>query len=310
LNSLNDFINSIEVVDRQAFKNLSLCFVRTRQMRDLRMKNYDEAIEQKTLLITELDDGGNVPELRFNNKGNMPVFIPEGTIIMGLKQSRTVRISFVINQHEELLVPVHCVEQSRWAFNTKEGHKSTFHIYARLRASNIKHTSDSLREGRGFDSRESQGDTWRNISRRMEKMNIQSDTGFAGDIFENSKEDIDQYIQAFKCPETATGFLAMINGHVIAMDVFASEGLLQRNFQPLLSGVALEAMDAEFNREIQKHKVLTVEQFLRLIENSNKETFNSVGHGEDIRFKSKGIVGSALVTDNKVIHVEAFTEVV
>lgn len=309
MNSLNKFIKGIEVVERQAFNNLSLYFVRGQEMQDMRMKNYDEAIEQKTLVVTEVG-GGNVPELRFNNKGNQPVFIPEGTIVMGLKQSRTVRISILINQHEEIVVPVHCVEQSRWEFNSKAGHKSPFHLYAGLRASNLRHTSASLREGRGFNSRDSQGDTWKNIRKRMDRMNIKSPTGFAGDIFESGKEDIDQYLQTFKCPDNATGFLAMINEHVIAMDIFANERLLQRNFQPLLSGVALEAMDAEFGRELQNQKVLTVKEFLQSIQNSQKQSFKSVGHGEDIRFESNGIVGSALVTNNKVIHVEAFAEVV
>lgn len=56
MNSLNDFIQSIEVVDRQAFKNLSLCFVRGREMQGLRMRNYDEAIEEKTLVIKRYSD--------------------------------------------------------------------------------------------------------------------------------------------------------------------------------------------------------------------------------------------------------------
>ena len=143
----------------------------------------------------------------------------------------------------------------------------------------------------------------------MDRMNIESETGFVGDVFENSKENIDQYIQIFKCPDTATGFLAAIDEHVIAMDVFASETLLQGNFQPLLSGVALEAMDNEYCRELKNHKALTVEQFLKEIENSQKKTFKSVGHGEDIRFEGNGVLGSALISNGKVIHVEAFAEV-
>jgi hypothetical protein len=78
LNSLNDFVRSIEVVDRQTYKNLSLCFVHTKEQQDFQIKNYAEAIEDKSLVVTEIDDSVNVPELRFQNKGVMPVFIPEG----------------------------------------------------------------------------------------------------------------------------------------------------------------------------------------------------------------------------------------
>lgn len=310
MNNLNNFIKGLEVVNRQVYKNLSLCFLKNGEKQDMPMKNYAEALEDKTLAVAEVDDGGNVPELKFNNSGNQPVFIPEGAIIVGLKQSRTVRISIVINQHEEVLVPVHCIEQGRWAFNSKAGHKSPFHLYSRLRASNLRHSSDSLRNGEGFHSIGSQSATWQNIQRHMERQNIKSPTGFAGDIFENSKKDIDRYLKTFKCPETATGSLAMIDEHIIGMDVFANESLLQRNFQPLISGVALEAMDPEFGRELKNHKVVTVEQFLKSIENSKKETFKSIGNGEDVRFKGNSVLGSALINNDKVIHLEAFAEVV
>jgi hypothetical protein len=106
LNTLTNFIKGIEVVDRQTCGNLSLCFLRNREKQDLQIRNYAQAIEDKTLLITEVDESGNIPELRFLNKGAQPVFVPEGSIIMGLKQSLTVRISIVINGHQEIAVPV------------------------------------------------------------------------------------------------------------------------------------------------------------------------------------------------------------
>jgi ATPase subunit of ABC transporter with duplicated ATPase domains len=158
----------------------------------------------------------------------------EGSLILGLKQSRTVRISILINGHQEIAVPVHCVERGRWSSKTRTGHKSPYHLYTGLRASNLRHISDALRQRSGFGSRDSQSDTWRNIRARMQRMNVHSESGFAGDIFEGNKESIDHYLKAFKCPDTATGFLALINEHVLAMDIFATETLLQGNFQPLL----------------------------------------------------------------------------
>jgi ARG and Rhodanese-Phosphatase-superfamily-associated Protein domain len=310
LNILNDFIQSIEVVDRQAFKNLSLCFVRNKEKQDVQIRNYAEALQDKSLVVTEVDEGGNVPELRFINKGDMPIFVPEGTIIMGLKQSRTIRVSFVINQRQEIIAPVHCVEQSRWAFNSKVGNKSPFHLYSRLRASNLRHTRDSLRAGEGFHSKHSQGDTWQNIRATMQRMNVESETGFAGDIYESNKESIDGYLKAFRVPETANGFLTIIDNHMVAMDVFATQALFQGNFQSLLSGTVLDAIDKDYCRELQNQKVLTVEQFLQSIQNSKKETFTSVGHGEDVRFEGNSVLGSALINNHKVIHVEAFAEVV
>jgi hypothetical protein len=71
----------------------------------------------------------------------------------------------------------------------------------------------------------------------------------------------------------------------------------------------MEAIDSEFCTELKNHKALTVEQFLKSIENSRKETFKSIAHGTDIRFEENGVLGSALISNDKVIHVEAFAEV-
>jgi hypothetical protein len=45
----------------------------------------DEALAQKRAKVTEVSEGGSVPELRFVNEGDMPVFLMDGEELIGAK---------------------------------------------------------------------------------------------------------------------------------------------------------------------------------------------------------------------------------
>ena len=45
----------------------------------------DEALAKKRAKITEVSEGGSVPELRFANESDMPVFLMDGEELIGAK---------------------------------------------------------------------------------------------------------------------------------------------------------------------------------------------------------------------------------
>jgi hypothetical protein len=302
---LERFIHSIELDEPQSAENiLTIYFCHGGNGNRLKVLNFDEALNAG-LQVKEFGTG-DVSQLMFDNKGDLPVFVPEGTIIEGLKQSRSIRISLIVKKNQELLVPTHCIEQGRW---TKPimGRKSAYHLNAKLRASNLKHSSASLREKRGLDSSGSQRDTWENIRAMKEKKEREkgrhlANDEFVGDVYREDGERIQRIKQTFVCPETAVGLLAMIDNRV-CLDIFGSEKLFKRNYEALLSGLAIEALNGE---PILNHKVMTPDEFLRSILTVEKESYKSIGHGTDVRFENDSIVGCALTGKTKVYHLEAF----
>lgn len=298
---LSRYMKSLKFGEIQSYKNLTLQFLHGQEGKGLHLMGYDEAIEKEFLKVSELGDGGTVPELKFRNDGGAPVFIPEGTVIEGLKQSRTIRVSFIINHHQELTVPVHCVEQGRWN-DVKLGRKSSFYLHAKLRATNLKYASKSLREGKGFYS-DSQSVTWRQIKEKMMRMRADSQSDYAGAMLKDMDDEIKAYAKAFTCPDTANGLLAMIEDRVVVLDCFAHEKLFRENFSSLLTGLVLESVDTEDVKELKR---LTVDEFLKSITVAKDEAYSSVGQGKDIRFENDSVVGCALTAENKLIHLEAF----
>jgi hypothetical protein len=81
---------------------------------------------------------------------------------------------------------------------------------------------------------------------------------------------------------------------------------LKRNYEALLASIVLESTDEEFLKEQRQKQPMTVQEFLRAISVAPKEHFQSIGRNEDIRFQSDSLIGSALITDGNVIHLEAF----
>ncbi len=77
-----------------------------------------EALAKGTV---EVQETGNVQELKIENKGQTPVFVQFGDIVKGGQQDRVLTISMVL-QPGSGVVPIgaYCVEKGRWSARGKE----------------------------------------------------------------------------------------------------------------------------------------------------------------------------------------------
>jgi hypothetical protein len=75
-----------------------------------------QAIEAGEAVVEEISGAGSVPNLLLHNKGQRPVLICEGDILMGAKQNRVVNLSVLVAARTKFTLPVSCVEQGRWRY--------------------------------------------------------------------------------------------------------------------------------------------------------------------------------------------------
>jgi hypothetical protein len=68
-----------------------------------------EALAAGTLTITEISEGGSVPELAVINEGNLPVLLLDGEELAGAKQNRVVNTTILLKEHSKIVIPVSCV---------------------------------------------------------------------------------------------------------------------------------------------------------------------------------------------------------
>ena len=121
----------------------------------------DEALAQKRAKITEVSEGGSVPELRFANESDMPVFLMDGEELIGAKQNRTLNLSILIPAMQTVGIPVSCVERGRWAHRSREFSSAPRAQYAEGRAMKMAQVSASM-ESSGV-RHSNQGAVWQNI---------------------------------------------------------------------------------------------------------------------------------------------------
>ena len=69
----------------------------------------DDAIKQGQATVTEISEYGSVPELRFTNKGVLPVLLVDGEELIGAKQNRILNLTILAPAHRKLNIPVSCV---------------------------------------------------------------------------------------------------------------------------------------------------------------------------------------------------------
>ena len=111
--------------------------------------------------ITEVSEGGSVPELRVVNKGDARVLVLDGEELRGAKQNRVLNTSILIGKHSSLVVPVSCTEQGRWSYASREFAESEIVADRQVRFAMKDSINASLASGAGH--RSDQGRVWREV---------------------------------------------------------------------------------------------------------------------------------------------------
>ena len=106
----------------------------------------DEALEQNLARITEVSQGGSVPELAFENDATARVLLVDGEQLVGARQNRILNISILVPAGKKLTIPVSCCEQGRWGYTgSRQFASSDSALFARAKAKKMLRVSESMR---------------------------------------------------------------------------------------------------------------------------------------------------------------------
>jgi len=263
----------------------------------------DDAITNGCAQVTEVSDSGSVPELAFKNSCEQRVFLMEGEELVGAKQNRTLNISILVPAGKEIKIPVTCVESGRWSYDSPAFMRSERAHFAKGRRSKMGSVSRHMAyEGR---ARADQGEVWDRISEKARMMRSQSPTSAMGDIFEDHKERVESYVNAFTAEENQAGMLVMVGDDIVGLDLFDCTETLKKLMPKLVRSFALDALEIRSDKTYQPKRE-DAEDLLNKTAAATISTHDGVGDGENIRLQSEDVVGGALVVDENVIHLSVF----
>jgi hypothetical protein len=265
----------------------------------------DEALDQGVLFITEKDEAGSVPELRVENASDLPVLVLDGEELVGARQNRVVNTTLLLAAASTTVIPVSCVEQGRWSYDTPAFRSEKRMMNADLRAMKAGHVHASLSRERAH--RSDQGALWHGIADMAERRRAFSPSGAMSAIHNEDRSLVRDYEKAFHPVPGQIGALFLLNGHAAGLDAFGRHETLSRVFSKLLRSYALDAVDRYDPPEKPPSPETEARAFLEACTEARVEAFPAVGLGQDGRLSSVRVVGFALALEGQVLHLSAFS---
>lgn len=262
----------------------------------------EEALSSKTAIVTEKVEGGSVPELLLVNKSEKNILLLDGEELVGAKQNRIINVSFMCLGMTQIVIPVSCVEQGRWAYKSRSFESGDFSS-SKVRKQTKMSMMHSHRTTGTY--RSDQGAVWNEVENLMSDIDVHSDTAALHEGFEKRREDLSNYRDKIKIPEGFSGYMAFYGNILLSCDFFNEPSVLNKKWDKLRNSFVIES----FRHRRSKPNKTSFEDALGFLKSALfavKEPFQTPGAGTGVHLESERVVGNALVFDDCVVHISMF----
>jgi hypothetical protein len=179
----------------QHFKNVTAVPLYHTAHETLVYNTLTEALRDSVIVVTEVNAGGSVPDLKVINNADSPILLLDGEELKGAKQNRVLNASVLLDAHSETIIPVSCTEAGRWGYTSETFSEPGYVMPQNLRANRTRSVSASLNQTHEYHS--DQRAVWNDIDRMAEASAANSPTRAMADVFEAKKKGLDDCLDAF-----------------------------------------------------------------------------------------------------------------
>jgi hypothetical protein len=193
---------------------------------------------------SELDEP-QVNRIILSNNGDTDLFIPEGWLVEGIKQTRALTEDVVLGANSSFAVDCVCCEAGRWGLpqvSSLQRGRAPISVIAAIRSTGIP---DSVE-----DVRTRQQNVWNSVSRQETRSGTRATNSLTQIMFEDSQSpEMNSRIQELRRmterSRRANGVAIAVSGQPLLLDYFSDQGLFERNFAALVESVAFDIFTAE-----------------------------------------------------------------
>jgi hypothetical protein len=231
------------------------------------------------------------------------VLLVDGDELVGAKQNRIINLTILVPAHTKIEIPVSCVEAGRWSRNSDEFSSARRAMYSRARAAKTEQVTVNMQHS--GERHSDQSEVWGNIAACSADLDVASPTGSMSDIYEGYEQRLDRYREAFKARDGQVGALFALHGKAQGLEIFDSSETFSHYLERLVSSYALGSLADKGN---DKEATLPeAEKFMEGVKNAGAEQFEALGEGDDLRLSGESLAGGALVAEDRVVHLAAFS---
>jgi len=281
------------VLEPWHYENLTIYPVRLTGLLDAPdVLTMDEAMDRGVLYISET---GSVNEVIANNRGGRPVFLMAGELIGGAKQDRTIRDDALIGPNGRVRVAVYCVEAHRWTGGAE---------FSPLKGVLSGQIRQSAR------AKASQQAVWGAVAEAQEAAKAPSATGAFRSVYES--RDVQRTIIPYKEKmgpmlsrhRDVYGVIVVAGGRLVVADIFGDRSVFERLWSKLLDSYAVSTFQVSIGQHIWSRE--DAQRLVRRIAYMRQSNMYTSGLGRLVRLEGGEMLGSALVWDYAVMHLELF----
>ena len=293
-------VRVLEVGKPVSHGNLTIVPVYTRRTMDrTSYVTLEDALKAGTLEITEVD-GGRVPQVKISNLSKNVLFLMAGEILTGGKQDRILAQDVLLAPGtRNLLVPVYCVEQGRWAVQSAVfGSKENLGTYG-LRAKAAERAPAA------------QSQIWDEVQAQNRALEVTSGTSAYQAAFdkEENKAAIGEIEKKMKdglrLDEDTVGVVIGLGDRVIGADIFANAHLFKKQWPKILKSSALSSLHEKVRGELSRE---TAAEFLKSFAGRDYARKPALDLGYELESGGGTAMVKALVYREAVIHLAGFPQ--
>jgi hypothetical protein len=148
----SNVLGKVKVGGKQSHLNMALFPLLASDAGEPDYMILEEALGQRAVEITEVGQGGSVPDLKLITKSPNKLLVVDGGELVGAKQDWIVNATFLIAGLTEITIPVSCVEQGRWSYRSQKFVSGGKVMSAILRHKNQRSVAMNLKKGIGYRS--------------------------------------------------------------------------------------------------------------------------------------------------------------
>jgi hypothetical protein len=267
----------------------------------------DEALDAGLAEVTEISDGGSVPELLFRNKSDRDILLVDGEELVGAKQNRVLNLTILVGAFQDVKIPVSCVEAGRWAWRSRRFASGKRKLNASARREKMRGVSAAMRES-GLRSRgDIQGEVWRSVDRSMECVACESPTSSLHEVFDSVEDRLQMHRGEVTPLPGQIGAVFTIGGQVAGVELFDAADTLGKLLPKLVDSYLFDAL--KFETEGAQAKAPSLHEVRALIEriaNAQPAVYTAVAKGVDLRIEQPDLHAAALADGERVVHLSAF----
>lgn len=313
--------NEFAVSKPQVFKNLTIFPI-------IGNKSFPEVLPYTTLeeevTIKEVNDQGSVPHLLAINETANKVVIYEGEILEGLKQTRVVNTSVILDSNSKTNITVSCVERGSWSHRTARARSAHRFYDPELRFQKMKSIRTGLEAGRGYYADQSRvwGDIEQELNYRSKVTPTSSYLGAYDDkeSYEFSKgrdafnqKNFETYLkdeaeEAVFLLDNQVGYVITVNGKIISFELFDSNNSLKIVWDKLFRSFLTVAERKQKEDKLFDVTYYDVVSWLDDFSNSEIKNYNSAGIGKMSELTVKNSFASLLTLNENLIHAVGFKD--